>query len=146
MLDTLLIAVRSRQRSFRVGVALDQDYPFRAAMDFLDPGAGGPDRCRASALGHLGVARAVRGKAIAVVQVEFVPATADGRGWGLSMILVETSGYAVRSRIRLFRDPIAARQTDLQGELIMDLPTMGDAVPIDLTPHEIARVEITLGS
>ena len=61
------------------------------------------------------------------------------------MYLVETSGRAIRSRLRLFKNPIDARQTDFAGELVIDLHTEGDAVPFDLTPHEMVRVEVRLG-
>ena len=32
-----------------------------------------------------------------------------------------------------------------QGEAVIDLSVEGDAVPVDLTPNELARVEVTLG-
>jgi hypothetical protein len=32
-----------------------------------------------------------------------------------------------------------------RNEIIVDLSTDGDAVLIDLTPHELARIDITLG-
>ena len=54
-------------------------------------------------------------------------------------------GTATRCRLRLFRNPSFARQVDFQGETIIDLTTQDDAVLIDLTPHELARVEVTLG-
>ena len=50
-----------------------------------------------------------------------------------------------RCRIRFFRNPTWARQIDFQGELVIDLSLDGDAVLVDLTPNELARVEVTLG-
>ena len=84
-------------------------------------------------------------KGVAVTRVEFVDSAGDGRGWGLVFHLLETAGRAARCRLRLFRNPTWARQTDFQDELIVDLPIDDDAVLIDLTPHELARVEVTLG-
>ena len=46
---------------------------------------------------------------------------------------------------RFCRNPTWARQIDFQGELIIELSLDGDAVLIDLTPNELARVEVTLG-
>ncbi len=146
MLDTLLLAGAETERSFKLGVVLDHDHPFRASQDFLTPVCVVPTEAGPPRSGPSGWLIQVESKAIAVVQVEFVKATADGRGWGLSLILVETSGYAARCKVRFFRDPIAARQTDFHGELIIDLPCVGDSVPLDLTPHEMARIEVTLGS
>ena len=59
--------------------------------------------------------------------------------------LLETSGQSARCRLRLFRNPSSARQVDFLGETIVDLSIEDDAVSIDLTPHELARVEVTLG-
>ena len=80
-----------------------------------------------------------------VTHVGFVEATGEGRSWGLVLHLLETSGQSSRCRIRFFRNPTRARQIDFQGELVIDLSLDGDAVLIDLTPNELARVEVTLG-
>ena len=58
---------------------------------------------------------------------------------------METAGKPARCRLRAFRDPAHARQVDGHGDHIIDLPISGDAALVDLTPHEIARVELTLG-
>jgi alpha-mannosidase len=71
--------------------------------------------------------------------------TGGNRGWGLAFHILETSGHATRSRLRLFRNPSWARQVDFQGDTIIDLTTQDEAVLIDLTPYEVARVEVTLG-
>jgi alpha-mannosidase len=47
--------------------------------------------------------------------------------------------------LRLFRNALCARQADFQGETIVELSIDGDAVLVDLTPHELARIEVTLG-
>ena len=75
----------------------------------------------------------------------FVEATGEGRGWGLVFHLLETAGQSSRCRLRFFRNPTWARQIDFQGETIIDLSVDGDAVLVDLTPNELARVEVTLG-
>ena len=80
-----------------------------------------------------------------VTHVGFVEATGEGRSWGLVLHLLETSGQASRCRTRFCRNPTWARQIDFQGELIIELSLDGDAVLIDLTPNELARVEVTLG-
>ena len=68
----------------------------------------------------------------------------EGRGWGLVIHLAETAGQSARCRLRFFRNPSWARQIDYQGETVIDLSVEGDAVPVDLTPNELARVEVTL--
>ncbi len=145
MLDSLLIAGREQGRTFRLGVTLDLEHPAQAAVDFLAPAPLIPIETGPPRVGPTGWLIHMDSKAVVVVSVDFYDHTAEERGWGLAFVLVETAGKPARSRLRLFRDPIEARQVDFQGELIMDIYCDGDAVPIDLTPHEMARIEVRLG-
>ncbi len=145
MLDTLLVAGRESARSFRLGVALDLEHPFPAVLDATAPGLvvatdAGPPRS-----GPSGWLIQVDHKSVAIVRLAFAPRARDGRGWGIVADLIETAGRPARCRLRAFRDPVHARQVDGHGEHIVDVPTDGDAALVDLTPHEIARVELTLG-
>jgi alpha-mannosidase len=144
MLDTLLIAGAETCRCFMLGVVLDLEYPFHAAQDFITPAvvvstADGPPT-----LGVTGWLAQIDHKNVAISRVQFARNTGD-RGWGLVFDLLETSGQSGRCRLRLFRDPTWARQVDFLGETIIDLSVEGDAVHLDLTPHELARVEVTMG-
>ncbi len=143
MLDTLLIAGAEASRTFELGVALDLEHPFQATQDFVTPpmvvAVDGPP-----AQGVVGWLARVDHPAIAITRVEFTENAGD-RGWGLIFHLLETAGQSARSRLRLFRNPTWARQVDFLGETIVDLTADEDAVRIDLTPHELARVEVTLG-
>jgi len=145
MLDTLLVAGRESTRSFTLGAVLDLEHPFHAAQDLLAPALVVPIDDGPPAIGSTGWLAQVDHKGVAVSHVGFVKETSDGRGWGLIFHLLETNGNSARCRLRLFRDPSWARQADFLGETIVDLSITGDAVSIDLTPHELARVEVTLG-
>ncbi|WP_161602163.1 glycosyl hydrolase family 38 [Tautonia marina] len=144
MLDTLLVAGRESERTFRLGIALDLEHPFQAALDLLSPPAlvpttGGPPRS-----GPAGWFFHLDAKSVAVTRVE--PVILDGgEGRGLAFHLLETGGRSVRCKLRLFREPVSARQTDFHDERIVELSVQGDAVQLDLTPHELARVVVTLG-
>ena len=145
MLDTLLLTGRETARSFTLGVALDLEHPFHASTDltasaFVVPTDAGPPRT-----GPTGWLFLVDSKAVAVTHVEYVPSAEEGRGWGLAFHMLETAGQPVRCRLRTFRPPTWARQTDFHGDVVVDLPIDGDAVHVDFTPHELARVEVTLG-
>ncbi len=144
MLDTLLIAGRESARSFRMGVALDLEHPHQAAIDLLASAAVVPTRSGPPGPGPAGWFLALDNRAVAVTRVAPLAAHPDeGRGPGLAFHLIETAGRPARCRLRLVRDPAEARQVDFHGELIADLPIDRDAVLLDLTPHELARVEIT---
>jgi alpha-mannosidase len=145
MLDTLLVAGRETGRRYRLGVVLDQEYPYQSAQDFLSPAPVVAVESGPPATGTSGWFFQVDQKGVAVTRVEPLERSGDGRGWGLAFHVLETTGRPSRCRLRLLRNPSWARQTDFNGELIVDLPVDGDSVLIDLTPHELARVEVTLG-
>ncbi len=132
-------------RSFTLGVVLDLEHPFHAAQDLLAPALVVPIEDGPPSIGASGWLAQVDHKGVAVSHVEFVKETSDGRGWGLIFHLLETAGQSARCRLRLFRNPSWARQADFLGETIVDLSIDGDAVSIDLTPHELARIEVTMG-
>jgi alpha-mannosidase len=145
MLDTLLVAGRESERAFRLGVALDLEYPFHAASDLMSPAFVVPTETGPPRSGPTGWLFQLDSRAVAVTRVEHVEATEEGRGWGLVFHMLETAGQSVRCRLRTFRPPTWARQTDFQDGIIVDLSTEGDAVLIDLTANELARVVVTLG-
>ena len=144
MLDTLLIAGSESARTFTLGVALDLENLFPATLDLTAPAVvvpteGGPPRP-----GPTGWLLQVDHKAVAIVRLEYTTKAGEREGHGLIVDLIETSGKPARCRLRAFRDPSRARQVDGHGEHVVDLTVDGDAAMIDLTPHEIARVELTL--
>jgi alpha-mannosidase len=143
MLDTLLVAGSETCRSFSVGVVLDLEYPFHAAVDWITPAVVVPTDDGPPTLGATGWLAQLDHKNVVISHVAFAESTGD-RGWGLVFHLLESAGESGRCRLRLFRDPTWARQVDFLGETIIDLSTDGDAVQIDLTPHELARVEVTM--
>lgn len=145
MLDTILIAGRESARTFRLGVALDLENPFHAALDLDGPVYAIPTDSGPPRTGPTGWFFQVDHRTVATTHVSFVDRSGDGRGWGLVFHLLETAGRAARCRLRLFRSPVWARQTDFHDQLIVDLPIDDDAVLIDLTPHELARIDVTLG-
>jgi alpha-mannosidase len=144
MLDTILIAGKEQARTFRLGVALDLENSWHAATDSLAPAFVVPTDAGPPKTGPAGWLLAVDNKSVAIVAVSYLDHSGDGRGWGLSVTLLETSGRATRCKLRTFRDPTWARQLDFNDEVIVDLTMDGDSVMIDLTPHELARVDVTL--
>jgi alpha-mannosidase len=143
MLDTLLVAGSETCRSFTLGVALDLEYPFHAAQDFVTPAVVIPTEDGPPAIGVVGWLARIDHQNVAISRVEFSENAGD-RGWGLVFHLIETAGQSGRCRLRLFRNPSWARQVDFLGETIVDLSVEGDGVQVDLTPHELARVEVSL--
>ena len=129
----------------QLGVALDLEHPFQPALDFVAPAPVVPVQDGPPRTGPSGWLFQVDHKSVAVVGLRFEPRSSDGKGWGVVVTLLETAGKPTRCRLRAFRDPVWARQVDFQGEHIIDLYAEADAVPVDLTPHELARIDVTLG-
>ena len=145
MLDTLLVAGREACRSFSVGVVLDQEHPFHAASDVVTPAVVVATEQGPPATGVAGWLIQIDRQNVAHLAGRVPREHRRGAGWGLVFHLLETAGQSARCRLRLFRNPTWARQVDFLGETIIDLSVEGDAVQVDLTPHELARVEVTLG-
>ena len=144
MLDTILIAGKEQARTFRLGVALDLEHSWHAATDSLAPAFVVPTSAGPPKTGPSGWLLTVDNKSVSIVSVTYLDQSGDDRGWGLSVTLIETAGHATRCKLRTFRDPTWARQMDFNDEIIVDLPIDGDSVMIDLTPHELARIDVTL--
>jgi alpha-mannosidase len=144
MLDTLLIPRGERERTFRFRVAIDPESGAAAIMEGRQPAVVIPTSSGCPRSGSSGWFYRLDQRNVALTRTQFAEFTNDGRGWGLVFHVLETANRATRCRLRLFRDPIAARLTDFQGDHIVDLEVQGDAVLLDLTPRELARVEVTL--
>lgn len=145
MLDTILLAGKESARSFEMGIVLDLENAFSAAMDLTGPAPvvaveKGPPR-----MGPTGWFFHLDHPNVAITRIDHLEETADQKGRALVFHLLETGGRSSRCRLRLYRDPSWARQTDFLGDLIVDLPVEGDAVHVDLTPRELARVEVFFG-
>lgn len=146
MLDTLLVAGAESTAVFELAMAAELEHPYQASQDLLTPPivvatSSGPPRA-----GPVGWFFRIDNPAVACWGVEAVDERAENRGPGIAFQLIETAGSAARCRLRLFRPPGWARQTDLAGELIVDLSVDGDSVLVDLTPHEIIRVVISVNT
>jgi alpha-mannosidase len=145
MLDTLLVAASETARSFKLWVVLDLEHPFQAALDVITPALVVPIDDGPPSIGASGWLAQVDHKAVIVSHLEYAAATGDDQGWRLVFHLLETTGRSSRCRLRLFRNPTRARQVDFQGDTVIDLAIDGDAVLVDLTPHELARIDVTMG-
>ena len=144
MLDTLLVAGSETARTFTLGVALELEHPFPATLDLTAPAFVVPTDAGPPRTGPAGWLLQVDHKAVAIVRIEFTKNAGERDAPGLIVDLIETAGKAARCKLRAYKDPSRARQVDGHGEHIVDLPLDGDAAMVDLTPHEIARVELTL--
>ena len=126
-------------------MALDVENPSHLAQEVSIPAFVVPIEDGPPANGSSGWLVQINSKYVLISRLEFLERTESSQAWGLAFHLLETSGYSTRCRLRLFRNPSQARQVDFQGDTIIDLTIQDDTVLIDLTPFEVARVEVMLG-
>lgn len=146
MLDTLLVSGSESARVFRLGVAIGREYPFHAVQDMLMPAYVLPTESGPPAGGPSGWLFQLDCENVAVTRLEwFEKKDGEEHAWGVALHVVETASRATRCRLRVPLRPTIARQTDFHGDPIVDLPIEGDTVQVDLTHHEIARIEVIFG-
>jgi len=158
MIDSLLVVAHETQRRFHYSIALDQNYPVRAALDvqtppLLVPTTVGPPRSGLAgwfclvepANVQLQALTPLTGGSPAGAGVEGGPPPSQPGPLpvvGCRVRLLETEGRPVRAQIRFVRNPVEARQVDLTGATLAPLTLQGDSVLVDLTAYEIADVEM----
>ena len=147
MLDTLLMAGQNGpEGTYELGVTLNLEHAFPSVLDFHGPAPVVRTWGGSPASGPVGWLIRVDHKSVALPRVTFAPSTNHETGWGIIADVIETAGRAARCRLTTCRDPIHARQVTGHGDHVVDLSVDQDGVSIDLTPHEIARVELTFGT
>ncbi|MFM1801415.1 MAG: hypothetical protein RJA81_767, partial [Planctomycetota bacterium] len=142
MLDTLLVTGRENNQTFRLSLVLDLEFPHQAVQDNATPPVLVPVRSGPPALGYRGWFYHLDHRNVAMTKVEFQPSGSEGRGSSLVFHLQETAGRAARVRLRLMIPPSFAKQIDDRSQNILDLSVSDDAVDVDLTPYEMARIEV----
>ena len=144
MLDTVLVSGQESKRSFEIDLVLDLEFAHQAVIDKMTPPIVVPVRTGPPKTGHQGWFYHIDHRNVAMTKLEYHPAGTEGRGPAIVFHLHETAGRAARTRLRLMTPPSFAKQIDDRGQTVLDLTVTDDAVDIDLTPWEIARVEVGL--
>lgn len=148
MLDTLLIVPGETRRTFRIVIAVDEDYPLQAALGALTPPVVVPTRHGPPRAGTTGWFFHLDARNVQLLQLLPLAAqpsehAADAAPVsGCAVRLVETEGRSARVRLRCIRNPTSARVRDYVGSTLARLVVEGDAVALDLSPYEIADVEV----
>lgn len=145
MLDTILVAEGETRTSFRMVIAIDDQYPLQAALDAMTPPVviplenGPPSVGESGWLVHLGTKN--------VVLLGMHPLHGDqgedlSTAGGVALRLLETEGRSKVFKLRLFRAPKSARQRDFRGHTVQTLDLEGDAVVVHVGAHQVCEVEV----
>lgn len=145
MLDVLLHVRGESQQRFRLGVGIDLPNVAQEALSLLDSAlvvenAPPPaSRTPSAWLFHVD-----RGGVVATHWQAVLDRNASGesRPVGFRVRLLETAGRAGRTQLRAMRPVASARLVDYTGRPLVELPTEGDRVSIDMTRYEWSDVEV----
>jgi alpha-mannosidase len=137
-LDTLLVVKGETARTFRLALGVDLPQCGPAAVDFFAPPTwlrenAPPPTSRSGWLFHIDARN--------VLATHWEPVVAEGRVVGFRVRLLETEGRVAAVGLRSFRPLRSARRIDFLGQPLGELPSNGDRMTIDLTPHEWTAAE-----
>ena len=156
MCDSLLIVEGETQRKFRFSIAFEQPYPLQAAIDSMTPAAVipteiGPPRCGTT--GWFLHADAPNVQLTRLTDLMDEPRS-DAAAWeaedsisppagsGFAVRLQETEGRRQSVALRCFRTPLSVRLRDFTGRTTGQPKIDGDVVRLELSPFEIADLEL----
>lgn len=156
MCDSLLIVEGETRRRFRFSIAFEQPYPLQAAIDSMTPAVlvpteVGPPRC-----GTTGWFLHVDAPNVQLTRLtdlmdeprtdaaswETLDSMSPPAGSGFAVRLQETEGRRQSVALRCFRTPLSARLRDFTGRTTGPARIDGDIVRLELSPFEIADLEL----
>ncbi|WP_417391677.1 hypothetical protein [Gimesia sp.] len=149
MLDSMLIVEGETRREFQFSIALNQNFPMQIARNVMVPAGSyssqvGPPRMGDQGwLFHVSVSN-VQITRVMNLQKPAHEAAADlpGTPAGFALRLIETEGIHRSVKLRCFKSPVSARQRDFHGKTVVELPVEEDAALVEMSPYEIAEIEI----
>ncbi len=138
MLDILLITEGETATAFDLAIGLDRDYPAQTALGLVTPVPviatdRGPPHVGASGwLFHLDAPN------LMLTSLRPVPDGADG----IVARMLECGGQGGVAEFRCPRDPRHAMLQDARGSHLLDVPTVGDAVQLDVGRNDLIHLRV----
>lgn len=149
MLDSMLVVEGETRRSFSFSIAVNQNFPMQLARNVMVPAgvvvspAGPPRMGEKGWLFHVSVSNVQITRVLDLLPSEpGAPKRSVGKQKGFAVRLIETEGIHRSVRLRCFKSPVSARQRDFHGKTVVELPLEEDAVLVEMSPYEIAEIEI----
>jgi len=137
MLDVLLVTQGETAQTFDLALGVDREYPMQTALGLATPAPltrteQGPPHVGATGwLFHL--------DAMNLLLSSLRPI--EGKDAVLARLL-ECTGQSGAAEFRCARNPVKAATLDARGEVLLDAPTQGDAVQLDVTRNELVHLRI----
>jgi hypothetical protein len=149
MVDVILIPEGEKTTTFELGIAFDRDVPMQTAWGFTSPLAivptlKGPPHIGASGwLFHVDASN--------LLLTRMTPGRAEGRQASVESTEVddaivarflECANYSGLAEFRCVRDPQRATVLDARGQFVMEAHRFGDVVNLEVTPNDLAHVQV----
>jgi len=138
MLDTLLIARNEERRRFRFGIVLDSNHPAQDAAAFMSP-LHAVENAAAPASGQTGRLFFIDAKNVIATHWESM--IESDRVVGFRARIMETEGRGGRIELHSPRKILSARQVDLHGATLVDIPAGDDRIACDIAAYEWIEIE-----
>ncbi len=149
MLDSMLIVEGETKREFQFSIAINQNFPMQIARNVMVPAGNYPSQVGPPRMGdqgwlfHVSVSNVQITRVMDLLESTHQSSPAPtGDSSGFAVRLIETEGIHRSVKLRCFKSPVSARQRDFHGKTIVELPVEEDAVLVEMSPYEIAEIEL----
>jgi hypothetical protein len=138
MLDVLLVPPGEGATAFDLGIGLDRDYPAQTALGMATPAPLVPTDRGPPHVGAAGWLFHLDAPDLLLTTLRPAPGGADA----VLARLLECGGSGGAAELRCARDPRRAALLDARGNHLLELPTRGDAVLLDVNRHDLTTVRV----
>lgn len=145
MADVILIPEGERQTVFELGISLDREIPMQTAWGYASPLAivpttKGPPHIGASGwLFHIDASNLLLTR---LMPGKMESGAASGVDDAITARFLECANYSGLAEFRCVRDPQRAVVLDARGQFVLEANRAGDAVHLEVTPNDLAHVQV----
>ena len=142
MVDVILVPEGEKTTTFELGIAFDRDVPMQTAWGFTSPLAivptvEGPAAWASGWLFHIDASN--------LLLTRMTPGRGERRARARSRTPTARFLECARSGLaefRCVRDPQRATILDARGQFVLDAHRAGDVVHLEVTPNDLAHVQV----
>ncbi|MFK7779117.1 MAG: hypothetical protein QM501_13510 [Gimesia sp.] len=149
MLDSMLIVEGETKREFSFSIAVNQNFPMQMAKNVMVPAGQFSSSAGPPSMGEKGWLFHLDASNVQLTRVmDLMPSKEESSQdeetvkAGFAVRLLETEGVHRSVKLRCWKSPVGARQRDFHGKTVVELPIEEDAILVEMSPYEIAEIEI----
>jgi hypothetical protein len=149
MLDVILMPEGETTTTFDLGISLDRDQPIQTALGYASPLAVVPTTKGPPHVGASGWLFHIDASNLMLTRMtpgphERRPAEEAPAGVrdAITARFLECAGHSGFAEFRCARDPVRAVVLDARGQFVLTANTSGDAVNLEVSPSDLAHVQV----